>query len=155
MRGVALEVIDHALGLPETDWVAAFDEFMDARIDGGLKALEAGAKARPASGGKPSLALAQYAGRYADPWYGPIAIKSDKGALRVDFTQTPGMVGRLEHVQHDTFRTVWDDATIEPAYLTFGLGAEGKVDRITLKAASPIADFSYDYQDLLFTPLSE
>jgi len=152
MRGVALEVIDHALGLPETDWVAAFDEFMDARIDGGLKALEAGAKARPASGGKPSLALAQYAGRYADPWYGPIAIKSDKGALRVDFTQTPGMAGRLEHVQHDTFRTVWDDATIEPAYLTFGLGAEGKVDRITLKAASPIADFSYDYQDLLFTP---
>ena len=42
--------------------------------------------------------------------------------------------------------------TIEPAYLTFALGAEGKVDRITLKPVSPIADFSYDYQDLMFTP---
>jgi CubicO group peptidase (beta-lactamase class C family) len=152
MRGVALEIIDHAIGAPETDWVAAFDEFMDARIEGGLKALAAAAKSRPTGGGKPSLPLAQYAGRYRDPWYGPIDIKRGKGALRIDFLQTPGMAGSLEHVQHDTFRTVWDDATIEPAYVTFALGADGKVERITMKAASPIADFSYDYQDLLFTP---
>jgi hypothetical protein len=26
------------------------------------------------------------------------------------------------------------------------------VERITMKPVSPIADFSYDYQDLLFTP---
>jgi hypothetical protein len=26
------------------------------------------------------------------------------------------------------------------------------VDRVTMKAVSPLADFSYDYQDLLFTP---
>ncbi len=155
MRGVALEIIDHALGAPRTDWVAAFDEFMDARIDGGLKALDASAKTNAGSRGKASLPIAQYAGRYNDPWYGPMDIKSEKGALRVDFTRTPGMTGRLEHARHDTFRTVWDDATIEPAYLTFALDAQGKVDRITLKAVSPIADFSYDYQDLLFTPARE
>jgi hypothetical protein len=62
------------------------------------------------------------------------------------------MVGTLEHVQHDTFRAVWDDSNIEPAYVTYALGAEGKVDRITMKAVSPIADFSFNYQDLLFTP---
>lgn len=151
MRGVALEIIDHYLGAPKTDWVAAFDEFLDMRIDGGLKALDASAK-RVAPTGKASLPIAQYAGRYSDSWYGPIAITEEKGVLRIDFTRTPGMTGRLEHAQHDTFRTVWDDATIEPAYLTFALDAEGKVDRITLKAVSPIADFSYDYQDLLFTP---
>lgn len=155
MRGIALEIIDHELGLPETDWVAAFDEFMDLRIEGGLKALAESAKARKASGGRASLPVAQYAGRYTDAWYGPIDIKADKGALRVDFTRTPGMTGRLEHAQYDTFRTVWDDPTLEPAYMTFALGAEGKVDRITLKAVSPIADFSYDYQDLLFTPVRE
>ena len=154
MRGVALEIIDHELGAPATDWVAAYDEFMDTRIDGGLKALETGTKARATSGAKASLPLAQYAGRYSDPWYGPIDITSG-GGLRVDFTRTPGMAGRLEHVQHDTFRTVWDDTTIEPAYLTFALDAQAKVERITLKAVSPIADFSYDYQDLLFTPVSE
>ena len=85
------------------------------------------------------MPLAQYAGRYRDPWYGPIDIKGGKGALRIDFLQTPGMAGSLEHVRHDTFRTVWDDATIEPAYVTFALGADGKVERITMKAASPSA----------------
>ena len=99
--------------------------------------------------------LAGYAGRYADPWYGPIEItrRIDKGALRVNFTQTPRHDRPPGARQHDTFRTVWDDRNIEPAYVTFALDAEGKVERITLKAVSPIADFSFDYQDLLFTPV--
>ena len=33
-----------------------------------------------------------------------------------------------------------------------GQRRSGKVERITMKPVSPIADFSYDYQDLLFTP---
>ncbi|MDR7134970.1 CubicO group peptidase (beta-lactamase class C family) [Lysobacter niastensis] len=152
MRGVALEVIDHYLGAPKTDWVAAFDEFLDMRTDGGLAALDAAAKATPAAQGKPTLAQASYAGRYADPWYGPITITNDKGALRVNFLQTPGLTGRLEHVRYDTFRTVWDNPEYEQAYVNFGLNAEGKVERITMKAISPIADFSWDFQDLLFTP---
>src|SRR5688572_31146492 len=77
MRGVALEVIDHYLGAPKTDWVAAYDEFLDKRIEGGLKALDASAKTRVASTGKASLPIAQYAGRYIDSWYGPIAIKQE------------------------------------------------------------------------------
>jgi hypothetical protein len=36
--------------------------------------------------------------------------------------------------------------------VTFAIGAEGNVERITMKPVSPIADFSFDYQDLLFTP---
>lgn len=152
MRGIAVELLDHYLGAPKKDWVAAFDEFTETRQQGGVAALDEAAKTRKASGGKPTLPVAAYAGRYKDAWYGPIDIRNEKGGLRVDFTKTPGMVGRLEHVQYDTFRAVWDDANIEPALVTFGLGAEGKVDRITMKAESPIADFSFDYQDLLFTP---
>jgi coproporphyrinogen III oxidase len=37
--------------------------------------------------------------------------------------------------------------------MTFGLNADGQVERITMRAVSPLADFSYDYQDLLFTPV--
>ena len=41
-----------------------------------------------------------------------------------------------------------------PDYTTLPekLNAEGKVDRVTMKAVSPIADFSWDYHDLLFKP---
>jgi hypothetical protein len=153
MRGIALEVIDHYLGAPKTDWVSAFEVFLDKRIEGGLAALDAAAKAAPVTQGKPSLPRASYAGRYADPWYGPITITNEKGALHVDFLQSPGLTGRLEHVQYDTFRTVWDNPEYEPAYVTFGLGADGTVDTIKMKAISPIADFSWDFQDLLFSPV--
>ena len=153
MRGLALELIDHQLGAPQTDWISAFKAFLDQRMQGGVAALDASAKALPVAKGTPSLPLASYAGRYADPWYGPIAITQDKGALRLDFLQNPGLTGHLEHVQHDTFRTVWDNPDYEQAYMTFSLDPDGKVDRITMKAISPIADFSWDFQDLLFTPV--
>jgi hypothetical protein len=100
----------------------------------------------------PSLALEGYAGTYTDPWYGNIEVAASGGKLHIDFKSTPRMGGTLEHWQYDTFITRFDDRTIEPAYVTFNLDADGKVARITLKAASPLADFSYDYQDLLFTP---
>ena len=38
-------------------------------------------------------------------------------------------------------------------YVNIGLDADGKVERITMKAVSPLADFSYDYHDLLFRPV--
>jgi hypothetical protein len=155
MRAIANELLDHYLGDggQDTDWMVAFDDFANTRIAGGVAALDATEKANAAGAGKASLPIASYAGQYKDAWYGPLDITQDKGALRINFTRTPGMTGRLEHWQHDTFRTVWDDKSLEPAYVTFGLDAEGKVDRITLKAVSPIADFSYDYQDLLFAPV--
>jgi hypothetical protein len=64
------------------------------------------------------------------------------------------MSGALDHWQYDSFVTRFDDKAIEPAYVTFSLDADGKVGRVTMKAASPLADFSYDYQDLLFTPVA-
>ncbi len=154
MRGLGYELLDHYLGFAPRDWVGAFDTWYRQRLEGGLAALEAGGQgARKSS--RPSLPLASYAGRYADPWYGPIALTHKGGKLRIDFQQTPNMAGNLVHWQYDTFRTQWDDSSIEPAYVTFALDAEGRVARITLKPVSPLADFSYDYQGLLFTPLEE
>ena len=52
------------------------------------------------------------------------------------------------------FQVRWDDRAIEPAYVSFALDAQGQVDRITMQPVSPLADFSYDYQDLLFKPVA-
>ena len=46
------------------------------------------------------------------------------------------------------------ETAIEPAYATFVLDAEGRIARFTMKPASPLADFSYDYADLEFTPVA-
>jgi CubicO group peptidase (beta-lactamase class C family) len=151
INGLMFELLDHYLGQPANDWPAKFRALKQQRLDDGLKAYNSVA-AKPAKVG-PSLALARYTGTYADPWYGSIDIAQVKGKLTIDFKSTPRMGGALEHWQYDSFVTRFDDKSIEPAYVTFGLNADGQVERITMKAVSPLADFSYDYQDLLFTPI--
>jgi CubicO group peptidase (beta-lactamase class C family) len=150
IRGLMYELLDHYLGAPTQDWPATWMAFKKERMAKAVASFK-GSTAKPARVG-PSLPLTRYAGNFVDPWYGPMSITSGKGKLRIDFKQTPGMTGTLEHWQYDSFRTRWDDKTFEPAYVTFGLDADGKVERITMKAVSPAADFSWDYHDLLFTP---
>lgn len=150
LRGIANELLDHYLGAPKRDWVADFATYKKDRVAKALVALASMKQDKKPS--RPSLPVANYAGRYADSWYGPIEIGQQRGQLRIDFKQTPNMAGTLEHWQYDTFITHWDDRTIEPAYVTFALDANGSIERITMKPVSPLADFSWDYQDLLFTP---
>jgi CubicO group peptidase (beta-lactamase class C family) len=151
INGLMFELLDHYLGYPSNDWPAKFKAFKQQRLDEALKAYKAVA-AKPANVG-PSLPLARYVGTYNDPWYGRVEIAQVKAKLTIDFKSTPHMAGTLEHWQYDSFVTRFDDKTIEPAYVTFGLDADGRVERITMKPVSPIADFSYDYQDLFFTPV--
>ena len=156
IRGLTFELLDHYLGAPArapgATWPETWAAVAKARVDAGLKALAAN-RATPAKVG-PSLPVARYTGDYVDPWYGRIAVRPVGGKLTIDFKSTPRMAGTLEHWQYDSFVTRFDDKAIEPAYVTFGLDADGKVERVTMKAVSPLADFSYDYHDLQFAPVA-
>jgi hypothetical protein len=151
--GIAYELLDHYLEQPRYDWGAVWQEFKHQRNERAVAALSEQTSA-PARVG-PSLPLERYAGEFADAWYGPIAIEHRQGRLTLDFRQTPGMTGELKHWQYDTFRVDWRDSLIEPAYVTFALKADGAIDRISMKAVSPLADFSFDYQDLDFRPVTK
>jgi CubicO group peptidase (beta-lactamase class C family) len=152
INGLMFELLDHYLGAPANDWPAKFIAFKQQRVADGVKLFKATA-AKPAKVG-PSLSLDHYVGTYTDPWYGNIDVALIKGQLTIDFKSTPRMGGALDHWQYDSFVTRFTDKSIEPAYVTFGLDADGKVARITMKPVSPLADFSYDYQDLLFLPVT-
>ena len=151
-RGLTYELLDHYLGRPHADWPARYKQLLTAMLAKAKAAVEAKAAA-PAKVG-PSLALDRYVGQYKDPWYGRITVSQGKSGLAINFNETPRMSGPLVHYQYDTFIARFDDKGIEPAYVTFGLDAEGKVERITMKAVSPTADFSFDYHDLNFTPVA-
>jgi CubicO group peptidase (beta-lactamase class C family) len=151
-RGLTYELIDHYLGRPYVDWAACYKQLIGTMLAGAKAAVETKAAA-PAKVG-PSLSLDRYAGQYKDPWYGRITVSQGKSGLAINFDDTPRMGGPLVHYQYDTFIARFDDKGIEPAYVTFGLDAEGKVDHITMKPVSPTADFSFDYQDLNFTPIA-
>jgi CubicO group peptidase (beta-lactamase class C family) len=148
--GLMYELLDHYLGRPKKDWPAVITKVRQERFAAALAAMNQ--KAATPVKSKPSLPLDKFAGRYVDAWYGAIDVGSDAKGLTINFTNTPNMGGRMVHWQYDTFIARFDDPGIEAAYVTFSLGAEGKVERITMKPVSPLADFSFDYQDLLFTP---
>lgn len=149
--GLMNELLDHYLDLPQNTWPEKVIAFKQDRLAAGLKKFQDTA-AQPVKS-SPSLRLADYAGTYADAWYGNVEIDHTASGLRIDFKSTPRMGGPLEHWQYDTFITRFEDKTIEPAYVSFALDADGKVERVTMKPVSPLADFSYDYRDLLFHPV--
>ncbi len=146
-------LLDHYLGVTSPDWITAIATEQKERIAKAQEALVAAATSKNETDKRFSLPLAQYAGRYRDAWYGLVTIDSAANGLSIRFEHTPTMSGTLEHVRHDTFRTRWSDRAIEDAYVTFALNPDGSIDRMTMKAVSPLADFSFDYQDLLFTPV--
>jgi hypothetical protein len=148
---ILYHVLDHYFGLPSTDWIAAFqaaDELGEKEAAEILKTQNTGR----AADSKPSLALEKYAGVYTDAWYGPVTIRGENAKLVFTLDHTPKAVADLQHWQYDTFKAHWRDRTIEDAFVTFSLKPDGSIDHFTMVAVSPLADFSFDYQDLYFVP---
>ena len=151
-RAVAYHLLDYYLGLPPTDWIATLKATRENMVAQTIEALKKLPKPNMAGGAPPPLPLAAYAGKYEDPWYGAMTI-SERGndKLWVTFDRTPGMEGALEPVSGNKFRAVWTDRGIEDAYVDFAV--DGKtITGATMAAISPLADFSFDYQDLHFAP---
>ena len=148
---ILYHVLDSYFGLAPTDWIAAHqaagaqEEKEAAEV---MKKQETGR----AADSKPSLPLEKYAEVYTDPWYGPATIRMESSKLVFTLDHTPKAVADLQHWQYDTFKAHWRDRTIEDAFLTFTLKPDGAIDHFTMLAVSPLADFSFDYQDLYFTP---
>jgi CubicO group peptidase (beta-lactamase class C family) len=157
LAAMQYHLLDHYLGVKSPDWPAALETARRARVATGREALNANAaeqaKLAGSAGHGPSLPLEQYAGRYHDDWYGDATIEKTTNGLSIRFQHTPALAGPLEHVRYDTFIARWADRSLEDAYVTFALDAQGKVERMTMRAVSPLADFSFDYQDLLFRPV--
>jgi hypothetical protein len=82
-------------------------------------------------------------------------IEEHAGKLSIHFTHTPDLAGDLEHWQYDTFVARWKKRTLDAdAYVTFSLKPDGTIDEVRMKAVSPLTDFSFDFQDLLFHPVA-
>jgi CubicO group peptidase (beta-lactamase class C family) len=150
VRGLLYELLDHYLGYPQNQWPEKWHKFKIARLNAAAQQVQK-AQASPTNTG-PSLPLDRYAGEYTDPWYGTIKVSQAGKGLSIDFPHSTGMEGPLTHHQYDTFKMNPSLKWVEPAYVSFSIDADGKVDRVTMKAVSPTADFSWDYHDLLFTP---
>ncbi|MGE0441348.1 MAG: serine hydrolase [Gemmatimonadales bacterium] len=145
-------VFDHYLKAPAFDWLAGY-QAVTARAAEQVAAIERKAATDRNAASRPSLPLERYAGNYEDRWYGDIGIGLEGGRLVIRFSHSPDLVGDLEHWQYDSFLVKWRNRELRAdAYLTFALGPDGSVERARMLPASPLVDFSYDFQDLELLP---
>lgn len=153
MEAITYHVIDHYLNAPTTDWISAFHSVAEQQLAQAKEVEKKQSAARNVES-KPALPLAKYAGRYKDAWYGEAAIALEEGKLVLRFSRTPGLVGDLEHWQYDTFVARWRDRSLNAdAFVTFALKPDGGIEQMKMVPVSPLTDFSFDFQDLLFTPV--
>jgi CubicO group peptidase (beta-lactamase class C family) len=148
---ILFHILDHYFGLPATDWIAAWKAADEAQQKEAEEVTQKQNTGRAADS-KPSLSIEKYAGTYTDPWYGPVTIRVENGKLIFTMDHTPNASADLQHWQYDTFKAHFRDRTIEDAFVTFALNPDASVNHLTMIAVSPLADFSFDYQDLYFTP---
>lgn len=150
-ESVLFHILDHYFGVTGIDWIAAFKAVDDADLKEAEEITRKRAAGR-ATDSKPGLPLEKYTGTYKDAWYGTATMRFEGGKLVFAFDHTPKAVGDVEHWQFETFKVHWRDQVMEDAFLTFTLTPSGAIDHFTVQAVSPLADFSFDYQDLYFTP---
>ncbi len=151
---VMYHIVDSYFGAPSTDWTAAYKAVNDKEQKDADETMKKAAASR-APDSKPSLPLEKYVGEYSDPWYGKITIRQESTGLVIALDRTHKGIGDLQHWQYDTFKAHWRDRTVEDAFVTFTLKPDGSVDHFTMAAVSPLADFSFDYQDLYLTPVAK
>jgi hypothetical protein len=140
-------ILDELLGAPKVDWLERRQKAMAQDAE-----RVASASLDKPPPGAPSLPLADYVGRYRDPWYGDVVVSSANGGLKIAFQPTPSFQSALEPWGKDAFRARFPANAGEDALVTFVI-ERGHVVRIAMKALSPLADFSYDFQDLDFRPV--
>lgn len=153
-EAITYQILDYYLDSSDTGWIAAFDQDRKRRAAATESAYEQAGLSRDITTG-PSLHLSAYTGEYSDRWYGNMSVRLENGGLVLRFAHTPALVGDLEHWQHDTFIVRWRDRTLRAdAFVTFGLDHEGNIDSVKMKAVSPETDFSFDFHDLQFRPVT-
>lgn len=104
------------------DWSAEFKTLYD-RIKTEGEKQETTVRAMRSQNTKPSLSLAAYAGKYADPFYGEVTVEAvaDKLMLRISREFT----AELRHWQYDTFEAVFEQTWQGSSLVGFGLAPVG------------------------------
>jgi len=148
---------DSYLNIQPEDWVVKLDTLLakSGKEDEALTAkLNAEIEKAIASGIQPELK--QYAGNYADNWLGKVAITELNGKLWFQAERSPKLNGPMSFYKGNTFVVKWTSRRMKAdAFVSFTLDTEGKAKGFTMKAISPLTDFSYDFHDLDFRRLTE
>ena len=154
LAAIQYRLLDHYLGVSSPDWIGALHELRkasDRERSGGTCAPRRPRRRRRAARARrcPSRNM-----RAATAMTGTAHLHRERRrrADRSASSTRRRSPASSSTCSYDTFRTHWTDRSYEDAYVTFALKPDGSIDRVTMKAISPLADFSFDFHDLALKP---
>ncbi len=94
----------------------------------------------------------KYVGTYADNWFGEVTITEKKGKLYFASKRSPRLSGEILPYKGENFIVKWNERSFgADSHIFFDLDQKGIAKHFTMKAISPLTDFSYDFHDLDFS----
>jgi hypothetical protein len=145
---------DGYLGVARKDWIKFYSESSAKQVlharnvtEGIWKEI---AQVREKEG--QIVADSLITGIYRDPWLGEVTISRKNGRLWFNSKRSPKLSGELLAYKGNIFIARWQDRSMDAdAFVNFSVSPAGKATGMTMKAISPLADFSFDFHDLNFT----
>ena len=151
-NAVMQSILKAYMGQPKRDWVKFYADRQRAAA-AARENIEADNDNSQGSG-KVLKPLGDYTGVYQDAWFGKIDIVRAGDGLRFLSRKSKNLKGALEPFDQNTFIARWDDRGFgADAYVRFETDFRGTISGISMQLVDADADFSFDFQDLHFTPI--
>jgi CubicO group peptidase (beta-lactamase class C family) len=152
-RSITNQILDGYLGKPGRDWVADYSTRRQRSLEEAKKITDkvaADIESAKRSGGS-AISAEVIAGTYKDAWLGEVTIADKGGKLRFDSKRSPRLTGEMLPYKANTYIVRWDDRSMDAdSFVNFTLDENGRASGFTMRAISPLTDFSYDFHDLDF-----
>jgi len=127
-EAIMFRVFDAYLGGARRDWSGDMLAEFKAAVRRGDEAARAAMGTRTQNTA-PSLALASYAGTYADSAFGEVKVQEENGRLML---QAGRLSADLEHWHYDTFKATYRTPARPEVLVTFRLSGQGTVAALSL-----------------------
>jgi CubicO group peptidase (beta-lactamase class C family) len=149
---IANQIKDGYLNMPARDWVTVYAEnrkqgLADAKkiTDSVWNEIEKIQKERRSISN-----FNLYTGTYHDAWLGDVYIDMKNGKPWFTSKRSPKLTGEILPFKENTFIVKWNDRSMDADSFVMFKMEKGNVSGMTMKAVSPLTDFSYDFHDLDF-----
>lgn len=150
---IANRIKDGYLGLPVRDWVSLNASNRKQSLESAKKITDSIwndiASVQKLKSASP--VLTPFLGMYHDQWLGDVSISEKNGKYWFVSKRSPKLTGELIPYKENVFIVKWNDRSMDAdAFANFSIDPKSKSVNMTMKAISPLTDFSYDFQDLDF-----
>ncbi len=151
-NAISNTIKDSYLGLKNPDHVITLSSDRKQKEDNADKITNEVWETVARNGNEKKLVnLKKYTGTYNDNWFGEIILSEIKGKFYFASKRSKRLAGEVFFYKNETFAVKWNNRSYgADAFLFFDDNKTEIKNHFTMKAISPLTDFSYDFQDLDF-----